>query len=160
MFHFRSKPLIAVAMIASLFVAQFSHVPHVHAGSSAEQRLAHESRAHVHSGHAAKGNRDHSHNHGHSHNHAKKDASKCKSKSKRLSLVSDVDHDNDAIYFSLSPASRSLRTAHQVDQIQNFDCYYSITAVRNQTFDARDLWHPPDKDRHCPIYLLNRSIRC
>lgn len=160
MFHFRYKPLIAVAMIASLFVAQFSHVPHVHAGSSAEQRLDHESRVHVHSGHAAKGNRDHSHNHGHFHNYAKKDASKCKSKSKRLSIASDVDHDNDAIYFPLSPASRSLRAAHQVDQIQNVDCYCSITAVLNQTFDARELWHPPDKDRHCPIYLLNRSIRC
>ena len=78
----------------------------------------------------------------------------------QLSIASDVDHDSDAIYFPLSPASRSLRAAHQVDQIQNVDCYCSITAVLNQTFDARELWHPPDKDRHCPIYLLNRSIRC
>ncbi len=45
MFYFRYEPLIAVAMIASLFVAQFSHVPHVHAGSSAEDKFEHDSRA-------------------------------------------------------------------------------------------------------------------
>ena len=163
MFNFRHKPLIAIGMIASLFVAQFSHVPHVHAGSSAEQRIEHDSRAHVHIAQSAKGKHDHSHNHGHSHNHSNQNASKCKSKSKSLSIASDLNHDNDAIYLSLSPASLSIRTALQIDQIQKVDCHlhgYPITAILNQTFDARDLWHPPDKSRHCPIYLLNMSIRC
>ena len=163
MFHFRFKPLIAVAMIASLFVAQLPHVPHVHAGSSAEQKLEHDSRAHVHSGHSAKGKHDHSHNHGHSHGQSNHDSSKCKSKPKRLSIASDLDHDNNAIYLSLSPASLSTRTAFQINKIQKIVCHlygYPITPIQNQNFDARDLWHPPDKYRHCPIYLLNMSIRC
>ena len=167
MFHFRFKPLIAVAMIASLFVAQFSHVPHVHAGSSAEDKFEHDSRAHVHLGHRDKGSHGHSFTNGHSHGHSHQNRAKCKPK-QSSTVAFNVDHDHDAFYLSLSPVSLSIRTALQVDQIQMVDCHlhgYPFSGIPNQAFDTCDLWHPPDKYRHskyrhCPIYLLNMSIRC
>ena len=174
MFYFRYKPLIAVAMIASLIVAQFSHVPHVHAGSSSEDKIEHDGRAHVHIGHRDKGSHGqartngHSHNNGHSHGHSQQDKAKCKPKPQSSTVAFNVDHDQDAVYLSLSPVSFSIRTALQVDQIQMVDCHlydYPFSGIPNQAFDTCDLWHPPDKrrdckGRHCPIYLLNRSIRC
>ncbi len=163
MFYFRYEPLIAVAMIASLFVAQFSHVPHVHAGSSAEDKFEHDSRAHVHIGHRDKGSHVHSHANGHSHGHSQQNKAKCKPKPQSSTVASNVDHDHDAYYLSLSPLSFSIRTALQVDQIQLVDCHlygYPFSGSPIQAFDTYDLWHPPDKYRHCPIYLLNMSIRC
>ena len=167
MFHFRFKPLIAVAMIASLFVAQFSHVPHLHAGSSAVDKFKHDSRAHVHIGHLDKGSHGHSFTNGHSHGHSHQNRAKCKPK-QSSTVAFNVDHDHDAFYLSLSPVSLSIRTALQVDQIQMVDCHlygYPFSGIPNQAFDTCDLWHPPDKYRHCmyrhcPIYLLNMSIRC
>lgn len=168
MFYFRYKPLIAVAMIASLIVAQFSHVPHVHAGSSAEDKIEHDSRAHVHIGLRDNGSHGHSHANGHSHDHSQQDNAKRKPKPRNSTVAFNVGHDHDAFYLSLSPVSLSIRTALQVDQIQMVDCHqydFPFSGIPNQAFDTCDLWHPPDKYRqciyrHCPIYLLNRSIRC
>ena len=163
MFTFRYKPLISVAMIASLIIVQFSHVPHVHSGSSAEQKFEHGSRAHLHLGKISNGKHGHSHAHGHSHSHSHQDASTGKAKSKSFPAAFNIDHDNDAIYLSLSPASLSNRIANQVDQIQEIVCHlngYPVGGHPKQTCDAISLWHPPDKFRHCPIYLLKMSIRC
>lgn len=160
MFTFHFKPLIAIAMISSLFFAQFAHVPHVHAGSWTDSGSRHTSRAHVHVGHSEKSK----HAHPHSHSHAHKCTAPCNSKTHRLSLALTVDHDQDAVYLAQSPVPFSPPRSFQLEHIQPND-YQSISLsfwdnLNLPTVSCCNCWHPPDKYRLCPIYLLTLSIRC
>lgn len=169
MLYFRYKPLIAAAMIASLIVVQVAHVPHVHANMSAEDKVEHGSRAHVHFGHRDQGSLGHSHRHGyshrngHSHGHAQQDKARSKAKPQSSAVGCCVAHDHDAFYLYLITASFSMRSTFQVDHEQLVDCHqydYPFSGISNQVSESGDLWHPPDIYLCCPIYLMNMSIRC
>jgi hypothetical protein len=163
MFYFRFKPLIGLAMMASLFVAQFSHVPHVHAGPSAKDRLEHDSRAHVHVGHSVKGKHGHSHDAKNSHTHPHQNKKKSATKSGNLTVELSIDHDNDAFYLHISPTSHAVCSATRVNLPQKADYHlsdYRDEGYPNQTFDYGSPVRPPDKSRPCPIYLIHLSIRC
>ncbi len=163
MFTFRFRQLISIAMIASLFVARFAYVPHVHEASGAEQDLTHASRPHIHVGNTAGSKHGHRHSHGKSHSHAHKCTTKGKNKTLGLSLAFTVSHDQDAVYLVQSPVSLSIRSKFQVEKDQLIDIQSicpSFLEHHNRPVVASDYWHLPDKYRHCPIYLLTMSIRC
>lgn len=161
MFTICFKPLITTAMIASLLVAQFAHVPHVHAGSSTDQQMEHSSRPHVHVDCKVKSEHGHSHAHGHTHNH--KCTTKNKSRTQNGALAYSVDHDRDAVYLVLSELSLSTRSTFKLEKNQRFDVQpigFSLEHLAYRSALACDSWHLPDRFRHCPIYLLTMSIRC
>ena len=160
MFTFRFRLLISIAMIVSLFVAQFASVPHVHVGTLADQSFEHGGRAHIHVGQNNKSNHGHTHAHGHTHKHS----AKCtiKSKTRHASLAIAADHDQDAIFLVQSPIAISVRAAYQVEQNQRIvtQPVLAFLAHQNQLVGDCDCWRLPDKLRRCPIYLLTMSIRC
>lgn len=163
MFIFCFKPLVSTAMIASLLVAQFVHVPHVHVDSSSDQRTEHSSRPHVHLDGKGKGKHGHSHAHGHSHSHSHKSLTKSKSKTRTRPLAYSVDHDQDAVYMVPSEMNLPTRSTFEFDSDQRTDVQFvaaSLEHTANRSAFAFEILHQPDRFRHCPIYLLTMSIRC
>ncbi len=160
---FSLRPLISIAMIASLFIAQFAYVPHLHVGSSSEESFEHDSRPHVHVGHSDENKHEHSHVHGHSHNDSAKCITKGKCKAPRPSIECTVDHDQDAVFLTESPVSLLARSASEVKQNQWTDfqpIWLFVCEFQTHPTGVCDCCHVPDKHRHCPIYLLTMSIRC
>ena len=160
MFTLRFRPLISIAMIASLFVAQFASIPHVHAGLL-DNGSEHSSRSHIHVGY--NGTSKHTHAHGHSHSDSPGCATKNKSKTQRQFEASAVDHDRDAVYLVQSQVPLSVRLAFQVEHKQPIGVQpicLSNLEHQNQPDVDYGCWHMPDQYRPCPIYLLTLSIRC
>ncbi len=163
MFTIPFRPLISIAMVVSLFIAQFVYVPHLHVGSSSEEGFEHGSRPHVHVGHSDKSKHDHSHANGHSHNDSAKYTIKTKCKTHRPSIECTDDHNQDAVFLTESAVPLLARSTYDVRQNQQIDIQpigLHCCEFRTRPIGVCECWHFPDKHRHCPIYLLTMSIRC